>query len=345
MEERPAEAKEAPAPRSYVAPGVHHVAMEAGAAPVTVTFVLMPQFTLLAFTAALEPFRVANQLAGQELFRWHVHAEAGGAVTSSTGVPVQTDGPLPVEPAPGYVLACGGVRPERNVTPALANWLRFAWRRGCTVGGLCTGAYALAQAGILRGRKFTLHWENIDAFREAWPDLEPARQIYCFDDRIVTCAGGAAGADLSLKIISDNFGPLLGQEVMDMCLLVHRRQAEDGQTASHAARLKTRNTKVLATIALMEARIDQGFELQSYCDHAGVTTRQLQRLFRRHLGMTPQQYMNDLRLRHGRMLLTETNMPVLEVALACGYDNRSSFSKGFRRKYGVAPQHFSHFGG
>ena len=335
----------AAARRSYVAPGIHHVPMTTSAQdPVSVTFVLIPQFTMLAFTAALEPFRVANQLAGKELFRWHVYSETGLAVASSNGVPVQPDGPMPVEPAPGYVLACGGVRPERNITAPVANWLRFAWRRGCTIGGLCTGAYALARAGILQGRKFTLHWENIDSFRETYPDLEPSRQIYCFDGRVVTCAGGAAAAELSLKIISDIFGPHLAQEVMDMCLLVHRREAEDSQTASHAARLQTRNSKVLMTIALMEARIEQGFDLQAYADHVGVTGRQLQRLFRHHLGMTPQEYMNTLRLRHGRMLLTETNMPVLEVALACGYESSSSFSKGFRKKYGIAPQRFSHFG-
>ncbi|HEY0214335.1 MAG TPA: GlxA family transcriptional regulator [Paenirhodobacter sp.] len=331
--------------RSYVAPGVAHVPVAAVAAPVTINFVLAPRFTMLAFTAALEPFRVANQLAGQVLFRWHVYSEDGLPKISSNGVPVMCDGPMPAEAPPGYVLICGGVEPERNISPAIGNWVRLAWRRGCTVGGLCTGAYALARAGILKGRKFTLHWENIAGFCETFPDLAPRRQIYCIDDRIVTCAGGVAAADLALQIISDTCGAVLGQEVMDMCLLRQRRTAEDSQTTSLAARIGTRNPKVIAAIRFMEGQVENGFDLEACARSAGVIGRQLQRLFRQHLNTTPQAYMADLRLRHGRVLLAETEMSVLDVAMACGYSSRSSFSKGFAKKYGISPHKFSHFSG
>ena len=182
----------------FVARGIAHLTLPVTVqAPIAVSFVLMADFTMLAFTSAIEPLRVANQLTGQILFTWHVYSENGQPVACSNGVPVMTDGPLPETSRPGYILLCGGVEPERACTPALTHWIRKQWRLGRTVGGLCTGAYALARAGILSGKRFTLHWENLTSFAEKYPDLTPERRIFCIEDRIVTCAGGVASADLA----------------------------------------------------------------------------------------------------------------------------------------------------
>lgn len=329
----------------FVAPGAAHVPMpiQGNAAPLTVTFVLVPRFTMLAFTSALEPFRVANQLAGRALFRWHVCSADGQPVISSNGIAVAPDMPLPAEAEPGCVLICGGVTPETTMRPALGNWIRTQWRRGRTVGGLCTGAYALARAGILEGRRFTLHWENIPGFRETFPGLDPLRQVFCLDERIITCAGGVAGADLALSLIASHSGPVLAQTVMEMCLLSNSRREGEMQFTSLAARLATRNMTVVRAAEYIEAEIENGFDLEGCARHAGVTHRQVQRLFRQHLGMTPQQYAADLRLQRGRMLLAETNMSVTDVAMACGYASRSAFTKGFRAKFGTSPQAFTSF--
>ena len=269
------------AARKFVARGVAHVALPKVTEPVSVTFVLAPKFTMLAFTSAIEPLRVANQLTGQMLFRWGTFSEDGKPVACSNGVPVVPEGTLPEAPPPGYVLVCGGVEPENQITPTLGDWVRAQWRRGRTVCGLCTGAYALALAGILKGRRFTLHWENLSGFCETFPDLEPARQVFCIEDRIVTCAGGMAAADLMLKLIHDRYGPQLSQEVMNMCLLTQRRTEEDEQITSLAARLGTRNEKLIKAVAFLEARIEEEFDLDACADHLGVSRRQIERLFNR----------------------------------------------------------------
>ncbi len=328
----------------YVAKGVAHVTLPPVTDPVAVTFVLVPKFTMLAFTSAIEPLRMANQLTGQVLFRWQTFTEDGKPVACSNGVAVVPDGMLSQAQPQGYVLVCSGVEPEVHTTASIADWLRAQWRRGRTVGGLCTGAYALARAGILKGRRFTLHWENISGFIEAYPDIEPARQVFCIDDRIVTCAGGVAAADLMLKLIHDRFGAALSQEVMNMALLTQRRTEDDEQTTSLAARLGTRNEKLVKAVAFLEARVEDEFDLDACADHIGVSRRQIERLFNRYLGVTPVRYMNDLRLQHGRALLAETDMSVTDVAVACGYASSSHFSKSFRKRYGVSPYRFSHFG-
>lgn len=330
--------------RTYVAKGVAHVALPQGAEPETVTFVLLPKFTMLAFSSAIEPLRIANQLTGQTLFRWQVLSLDGQPVACSNGVSVQADAAFADVTPTGLVLVCSGVEPEAHVSPALSDWLRAQWRRGRIVGGLCSGAYSLARAGILKGRRFTLHWENISGFRETWPDLEPVRQVFCIDDRIVTCAGGVAAADLMLKLIHDRFGAALSQEVMNMCLLTQRRTEGDEQTTSLSAKLGTRHDKLIQAVAFLESRIDEPFDLDACAAELRVSRRQIERLFNRYLGVTPVRYVNDLRLQRGRALLAETDMSVTEVAIACGYASASHFSKSFRQKYGVSPFRFSHFG-
>lgn len=327
----------------FVAPGAAHVPVAGGAPALHVSFVLAPRFTMLAFTAALEPFRIANQLAGQALFRWSVHSEDGQPVTASNGLAVLPDAALPAEAPAGWVLVCGGVTPDRTMGATLGHWLRAQWRRGRAVGGLCTGAYALARAGILRGRRFTLHWENIAGFRETFPELSPERQIFCVDERIITCAGGVAAADLALHLIATHHGVGLARKVMEMCLLTAQRGAEAAQLPSTAARLATRNATVLRAAEFLERDCENGFDLRRCADHVGTAPRQLQRLFRQHLGCTPRQFAAELRLDRGRMLLAETNMSVTEVAIACGYASRSAFSKGFRARFGTSPQRFSAF--
>ena len=145
--------------------------------PGVVAFVLLPKFTMLAFSSAIEPLRMANQLTQQVLFRWTVLSDDGGPVACSNGVPVMVDGPWNAAKPEGIILVVSGVEPEGKASVALGDWLRGLWRRGRMVGGLCTGAYALAQAGILKGRRFTMHWDNTTAFSENFPDLEPSRIV------------------------------------------------------------------------------------------------------------------------------------------------------------------------
>ena len=332
-------------PASFIAKGVAHIGIDRVGEPLMVTFILLAKFTMLAFSAAVEPLRMANQLTGQELFRWQVLTEDGAPMACSNGLQVVANGAWGGTMPEGMICVCSGVEPEGKASAALADWLRALWRRGRVVGGLCTGAYALARAGILKGKRFTLHWENIDGFAESHPGLVPARQVFTIEDRVMTSAGGVASADLMLQIIHDRYGAKLSLEVMNMCLLTQRRAPEDHQTASLAARLGTRHDKLLQAAAFLEARVEEEFDLDACAAHLDLSRRQIERLFHRHLNTTPVRFMNDLRLQRGRALLGETDMLVTEVAVACGYASTSHFSKSFRKKYGVSPYRFSHFGG
>lgn len=328
----------------FVPRGLAHMPLAVDSAAVTISFVLLDRFTMLAFASAIEPLRVANQLVGKALFRWNVYSEDGTAIRCSNGILLQTDGPLPRIAPEGYVLVCSGLDPDDACSPDLAAWVRFQWRHGRTVGGICTGAQVLAHAGILKDRSFTIHWENRGSFQEQFPELTPQDQIYCQDDRIITCAGGAAASDLALHLIHAHYGANLSQSVMNMCLQTRQRVATDAQVPSKSSQIGSRNAHLIKAITFLQQNLEEQISVSDCAERAGVSIRQIERLFRINLGVTPSRYLIDLRLQRGRELLSTTDLGVMEVAVACGFLSSSHFSKTFVSKFGVSPYKFAHFG-
>lgn len=326
---------------NFVPKGVAHVPVPRVAEPVRMAFVLLPNFSLIAFSSAIEPLRIANQLAGQALFEWEVLSEDGAAVGCSNGVKLQVDGALGETKPKAMVFVCAGVEPEKSASRKVADWMRQQWRQGRTVGGLCTGAYALAKAGILEGRSFTLHWENLPPFMETFGHLRPLEQLYCIDGRILTCAGGAAATDLFIEIIAKNFGDRLADAVLKMCLHGQQRPADLRQRMSLSSTIGIRNPVLVQVIRRFEENLEQGVEIEQLSAELGVSRRQVERLFQRYVGMSPKQYLNGLRLERARALLTETDMAVAEVAYGCGFNATNTFTKAFRQRYGVSPRRLS----
>ncbi|CUH52981.1 GlxA family transcriptional regulator [Shimia marina] len=321
--------------------GVAHVPVDAVTTPDPIIFALQPNLSMLAFTSAIETLRIANQLTGQNLYSWATMSETGENVRCSNGIEIGIDSPLGETPANAAVFICSGVQPERAASQRMADWIRLQWRVGRRVGGLCTGAYTLAKAGILEGRSFTLHWENIPPFREQFPNLSPLEQLYAIDDRIMTSGGGVAPMDLFLKLIYDRHGAQLARAVLNMCLHTVQRSETDRQQSSTAALIGNRNDKLVRIISYFEENLEETVDLDSVTRDMGVSRRQMERLFKQHLNTTPKRFLQELRLQKARILLAETDMAVVEVATACGYESVGNFSKRFREAYGMSPHRFS----
>lgn len=325
--------------------GIARVEIDAPETPETIVFVLLHNLSMLAFTSAIEALRIANQLTGKTLYRWTTMSEDGKSVRCSNGIEIGIDCALGETPSNSRIFICSGVQPDLSTSAKVADWTRKQWRLGRTVGALCTGAYTLARAGILAGHKFTLHWENIAPFREHFPDLTPVEQLYTIDNRVMTCGGGAAATDLFLKLIYETHGPVLSQAVLNMCLHSVQRSETDRQQSSTSASIGVRNEKLVRIIAHFEEHLEDHVNLDIATEELGVSRRQMERLFRHHLNTTPKKYLQDLRLQRGRILLAETDMPVVDVAAACGYDSAAYFSKRFREAFGMSPHKFSAGGG
>ena len=305
--------------------------------PRTYAFVLVPGFTLLAFSSAVEPLRIANQLSQQPLYRWRVLSETGAQVASSSGIAVAVDGPLEPLAKDTKLFICAGNPPMAAAAPGIVNAVQRHHRFGGDVGGICTGAYALAKAGLIKGRRFTLHWENQPGFVETFPDLVPTANRSETDGQLMTCGGGAASTDMMLQIIAADHGAEFASMVSEMCLRTLITGASPEQRSSLAALMSSRNPVLVATVTLMNRHIDTPLSMDELADAAGYSRRHLERLFRDAVGKTPGEFYRALRMERGRNLLITTDLTLMEVAMACGFASVSHFSKSFRTSFGIAP--------
>jgi AraC family carnitine catabolism transcriptional activator len=305
-------------------------------------FILVPGFTLLAFASAVEPLRIANQLSQQPLYAWEVLSEDGAPVAGSSAIPVGVDGKIGPRPKDTRLFVCAGNPAMAAAAPAVVAAVQRHHRFGGTVGGICTGTVALAQAGLLQDRRFTLHWENQVAFAETFPELVPTDARFVSDGRIVTCGGGAAATDMILAIIAADHGATFAAIVSDMCLRTVMPGVEAQQRSSTAALMASRNPVLIASVNLMNRHIDAPLSMDELAEAAGYSRRHLERLFRDATGKTPGEFYRGLRLDRGRNLLATTDLTLLEVATACGFETTSHFSKSFRARFGVPPTRLKH---
>jgi AraC family transcriptional regulator, glycine betaine-responsive activator len=307
------------------------------AAPRRFVFLLLDQFTMLSFAGAIEPLRIANRIGGRTLYTWALAGEGGDVATCSNGAAFKLDMGLDELSREDVVLVCGGVDVQEATTRPVLNWLRREARRGVTVGGLCTASYALAKAGLLDGRKATIHWENQDSFLEEFEEVNLTKSVFVVDGNRLSTAGGTASIDLMLKLIADDHGETLANTVADQLIYSSIRTDQDTQRLSIPTRIGVRHPKLSSVIQKMEQDIEEPISPAALAKAVGMSTRQLERLFRRYLNRSPKRYYMELRLQKARNLLMQTDMSVINVALACGFASPSHFSKCYRSHYNTTP--------
>ncbi len=300
-------------------------------------FLLLPNFSLIAFSNAVEALRLANRMARHPLYSWQVVTETGLPVACSSGLKIEADAGLEELAREDTVLVCGGARVKLAVNQKLLNWARREARRGLAFGGLCTGTYFLARAGLLQGRTATIHWENRESLIEEFPDLKVSSAVFVVDKNRYSAAGGAAAADLILNLIAAEHGSELANMVADQMIYTTARTGKDEQRLSIPARIGVRHPKLSGVIKMMEANLEEPFSPPELAAQAGMSTRQLERLFRRYLNRSPKRYYMELRLQKARNLLMQTDMSVINVALASGFASPSHFSKCYRNHFSTTP--------
>lgn len=300
-------------------------------------FVLLNDFTMLCFACALESLRIANRMAGKELYSWRILGEGGETITCSAGAEFKVDSDLVDIGRDDIVLICGGINIQNATSKKLLNWLRRESRRGSTIGGLCTAGYSLAKAGLLDNKRATIHWENQDSFIEEFDEVELTKSVFVIDGNRITTAGGTSSIDLMLKLIAQDFGEDLANAVADQLIYTSIRTDQDTQRLSVPTRIGVRHPKLSKVIQKMEMNIEEPISPSILAKEVGMSTRQLERLFRRYLNRSPKRYYMELRLQKARNLLMQTDMSVINVALACGFSSPSHFSKCYRAHYETTP--------
>ncbi|MGI9364095.1 MAG: GlxA family transcriptional regulator [Rhizobiaceae bacterium] len=308
-------------------------------------FFLVPDFSMIAFSTAIEALRIANRMLGYESYKWRLASTDGSSVTASNGVTVSVDTSLEDErrllsgrDRPSMLFVCSGVNVEKYNNKSVHGWIREEHKRGVAVGGLCTGAHILASAGLLSNRRCAIHWENLPGFAEAFPKAEVYADLFEVDGNIYTCAGGTAALDMMLSLIAEDHDEKLINAICEQALTDRVRGPHDRQRLPLRARLGVQNARILSIIEMMEANLSEPLTLLEIAEHAGLSRRQIERLFRHHMGRSPARYYLEIRLDRARHLLLQSMLPVVEIAIACGFVSASHFSKCYRELYGRSPQ-------
>jgi len=302
-------------------------------------FLLLTGFSQLAFSAALEPLRMANHLAERPLYTWHLVSRDGTAVTASSGLPTAVDQALEPMPQLDLLLVCGGVDVQSHCERETLIWLRRLAERHIPLGAVCTGGYVLARAGLLDGYRCTLHWEHIGSLHEArrFPEVTFTSRLFVMDRDRYTCSGGIAPLDMMLNLIGRQQGLALAEAIAEEFIHERIRGVGDRQRSPLRVRLGHSHPKLEEVATLMEANLQEPLALDELARYAGLSRRQLERLFQRYVGCPPLKYYLELRLARARLLLQQTRMPITEVALACGFVSPPHFTKCYHDHFGHSP--------
>lgn len=265
-------------------------------------YLLLPSFSLMAFSSAVEPLRAANTIAGKKLYEWTLVSMDGAAVTASNDIDIMPDLSVAIDKRFDYLFVVGGTGAEKIKDPRAINYVRKLSRLGTTIGAVSTAPYLLAHAGLLDNRRCTIHWEYLDGFREDFPHLEITDELYEIDGGIVTCSGGTASIDLLLHMISHSHGHDLATHVSDWFLHKQIREQSEHQRMSLRFRVGVSHPKLLGAIQFMEDNLETPLDREEIAEAVNLSTRQLERLFRKYLNSTPRKYYFGLRMQRARIL-------------------------------------------
>ena len=305
--------------------------------PTHFSFFLLPEFTHIAFSCALEPLRIANLVSGKTLYRWSLLSEDGRTATCSNGSVTLTEGGMQGGRKTDRLFLISGLNVQTHTTPKLLNWLRRERAAGTPLGGICSAAYVMAKAGFLDDVETALHWAWHDVFIEEFPDVRLVRNVFVARGKIITASGGTAAADLMLHLIGRAHGDDLATEVADQMVYNAVREGSAAQRVSIQSRHGMRNEHLKRAISIMERSIETPDSPSLIAEELGISTRQLERLFGRYLNSTPKHYFMEMRLQRAQNLLVQSEQSVTEIAMACGFQTTSHFSKVYRAHFGRSP--------
>ena len=336
-----------------VPPAAPSAAPSAAPRPLRFGFVLVPGFSLVALSCAVEVLRAARLEAPDAGFGWALLAPGGeaGLVASSSGIALETvawpgapapDAPsphAPDAPPPDALAVCGGERTHVFRHAGLEGRLREAARRGAMIGALSDGAFLVAATGLYARARSTIHWKCQSAYRERHPGLDVRASIFEIDGARFSCAGGTASLDLMLRLVSRTLGLEAAGRIADN--YVHdRMRGEDQMQHEGGFRFAGRSAAMVAALAAMEANMEVPLPIAEVARRAGTGPRQLDRLFRRHLGVAPSEHYREMRLVRASGLLRQSDLAVGEIASACGFASPSHLARLFRGRFGASPSEY-----
>ncbi|VDC24915.1 GlxA family transcriptional regulator [Pseudogemmobacter humi] len=308
--------------------------------PFRVSFLIVPRFNLAEMVSMIEPMRVANYLSPRPLYEWEILSFDGPEITASNGLSITANRPGERSRRDEIIFIFASWGAETYENREATSWIRRQAREGARICAVELGCYLVARAGLLKGRKVATHWSCAPGFQERFPETHMVDQIYTPGDHVMTCAGGFAGVDMMLRLITDQHGEGLASEVADQLLYHPVRPPTAPQRRMMGHGLENLAPVVRDAITLMENHIEEPLNVPQIAEEMGVSQRQLERQFKASVGCTVVQFGLLLRLQHARVLLVATGLPVRDIAAAAGFNTLSHFAHAFRKCFGRRPSDY-----
>lgn len=301
-------------------------------------FLLLPRFSNHCLANALEPLRAANMLSGKPLYQWQLTSVDGDAVTSSSGLEVRTPHRFADKTNSHVLFLLSSYDYRRQATPALTRLLKKKARDFRWIGGLDTGSYTLARAGLLNGYRATIHWQELDSFEETFPGVRTVADRFVIDRNRITAGGATTALELVLHLIGEEQGESLRRDVASLFIYDRPYRMGDPQRAATSSPVRASTSAVARAVAVMESNLEEPLEIGEVCRRANCTQRKLERRFRATLGKTPVAHYRDLRVAAARRMVCETDRLVAEIAVRTGFGSASALTRAFRQRYGDTPR-------
>lgn len=300
-------------------------------------FLILDRFSLLCLAASIDPLRSANRMAGKEFYRWSLVSTDGQPVHASNDMAIDVAESIDTIGKCDIFFVCAGYKSKVDGQAHLLAKLRERARMGGVLGGLSIGAHVLGQAGLLNGYDCTIHWENRASFQEEFPDCNCTGSVFEIDRNRYTSAGGTTSIDLMLQIINKDLGSRVANEVANQFQHERIRTNSDRQRVGPERDLGGKSEKLQRAVELMSQHLEDPISALEIAKRVGLSLRQVERLFLRHLSCTPGRYYMSVRLERARELLRHSNAPILDVALSTGFTSHSYFAQSYRSHFGCSP--------
>jgi len=298
---------------------------------------LIDGYPIIPFSCVVDALRAANRLSGKALYSWEYFAPDAEPVAASCGITVPTRALQTARDLESLII----VAPNTAQTfdhGATIKYLQTLDRQKVNLGSASSGSFLLARAGLLDDCRSTIHWENIPVFKELYPQLEVAFTLYEIHERRMTCSGGIAALDMMLKLIENQYGRKLAQQISQQFQHDRIRTEVDSQQMADRIDLAMNAPKLIDVINLMENNIELPLSLPEIAKRCKLSLRQIERLFHKYRDLTPSQYYLSLRLMHARQLLLNTNNSVIDISIATGFETQSYFTACYRKHFGSSPR-------
>lgn len=309
---------------------------------VKVVVVVLPESSIMSLASVLDPMRAANRVAGRTLFDWKILSPDGAPVLLTCGVVIAVDGAFSVRAQGDCLLIIGGFNLDRHAPKPFIASLQAGARNFSIVAGIESGCWLLARCGLVNGRAATAHWEELEDFALAFPDVSVKADRFVTDGKFWTSGGASPTFDMMLHMIRQRFGSSVALDVASIFVYDETHAATDAQPLVSLGRMEALDPDLARAIRLMERTLDTPLSMAALALRAGQSQRKLEMRFARALGISPASYYLRLRLQMAQRLVGDTQLSIREVALRCGFDSLSSFSRAFKRQYGGSPMKLRH---